>query len=651
MGGLDIPKNRQVVMLDNHQRYSTASVIGSYRDMRVAADKLLGRAHYSTVAEAEGAFIKMREGHLTDYSAGYQVLKSTWIPAGETRTLQGKEYPGPVSIVTKWKIRELSNCPIGADELSKTRNSDGQNNFTLTPNKKQSNRQSNAKETKTMNAKLRKLLVTRGLTVEATDAEAWRYFHDLDESARAEITNEATADPAPDPAATPSAGESRGERGEIINPTLEILADPVAEERVRAAEIRNMGRRYDCLDELTPFIDDGSTVDQARAKALEIVDQKRTAQPEPTPGFTSAVLVADGRDKFRAAAQDALMVRAGIADDTDQLTPGHDELTGYGLVEVARMALAQANQPSHGNPLEMVGRALTTSDFPILLANVANKSLAQGFEAAEETWQKCFATGSVNDFKIHTQVRVSETDDLEEVKENGEYKRGGQTEAKEEYQIATYGKLFAISRQAIINDDLGALTTIPQGHGEAASRKVGDVAWAVFVANAVMGDGVALFHATHGNLGAAGLPSVKTLGEAIKLMKSQKDIKGLRRLNLRPNYFIAPVNLEGYSEQYFTTIIDQAADITGVNNPYAGKYFERIYEPRLDDASAITWYLAARKGKTVRVNFLYGKNTPYMEVKKGWDVDGFESKIRIDVGAMAEDWRGLIKNAGASLPA
>ncbi len=645
MTGCQMPKARQVVLLDNHQRYDTASVIGSYRDMRLAGGKLLGRVHYSTVPEAEGAYIKMREGHLTDYSVGYQVLKSVWVPAGESKTVKGREYAGPVSVVTKWKVRELSNCPIGADEKAKTRG-DGpaaaDNNFN-NPKLKDARIQP-LKENK-MNAKLRKLLEARGLESTATDAEAWRFYEDLDSQVRSELINLAAVPEAvkDDPKPAADAGQRRDPLpvpGVIVE-----LTDPVADERARAGEIRAMGRSYDCLDEIEAFITDGSTVDQARAKVLEVVAERGKTQPAPEAGFSPVRVVADERDKFRSAALDALLVRA---DQTpEKIAPGADELTGYSMVEMARMALRFANQPTAGSSLEMVGRALTGSDFPILLSNVANKSLFAGFESAEETWPEIFASGTVTDFKTQTSARASETDDLDEIPEEGEFKYGSQTEAKEEYSIATYGKLYSISRQAIINDDLGALTTVPRNHGEAAARKIGDVGYAVLTANAAMGDGTALFHADHSNLGTGGALAAVKLAEMIKLMKLQKDLKGKRRLNIRPRFFLAPVALEGSAEQFFTSVIDPGKAINGVNNPYAGKYFTRVYEPRLDDDSATAYYILGAQGKTVTIFFLNGKQAPYMETRQGWNVDGVEYKVRIDAGAKALDWKALVKNAGA----
>lgn len=368
------------------------------------------------------------------------------------------------------------------------------------------------------------------------------------------------------------------------------------------------------------------------------------------PSFISK----DERDKFRAAAADAMLLRA--CRRVKNPAPGSKDLMGFSLSELARESLRTAGLPVHGGTLEMVGRALsnplqtrsaTSSDFPAILANVANKSLFEGYETQEETWRVWVEPGFAADFKPHTLVRASETDDLDEVLEGDEYKHGSMSDEKETFKIATYGKLFRVSRQAIINDDLGALTDIPKKHGEAAARKIGDVVYAVLTANSAMGDGVALFDAEHSNIGTGGLVSETTMAEGIKLMGLQKDLQGLSNLNIRSQFFIAPVTLEGSAEVFFNSAQFAGDNIAATRaNPYAGARFTRVYEPRLDADSTKAWYLAGPRGKTIKVFFLNGNEEPYIESREGWTVDGAEFKVRIDAAAKAVDWRALIKNEG-----
>jgi hypothetical protein len=61
------------------------------------------------------------------------------------------------------------------------------------------------------------------------------------------------------------------------------------------------------------------------------------------------------------------------------------------------------------------------------------------------------------------------------------------------------------------------------------------------------------------------------------------------------------------------------------------------------------WYLIAdpMQTDTVEVTYLDGVETPFMDQREGWNVDGAEFKVRIDAGVKALHWRGLYKNAGA----
>ena len=137
MSGAELPKNKQVPLLDTHYRWDTASVLGSYREIITADDQLLGRAFFSTVEEAESPWIKVKEGHLTDFSVGYRTVKSAsvMIPAGEKAKVKGREFTAgperPLVIRTRWSLKELSVVPIGADDRAKAR-SDGDEKTTET---------------------------------------------------------------------------------------------------------------------------------------------------------------------------------------------------------------------------------------------------------------------------------------------------------------------------------------------------------------------------------------------------------------------------------------------------------------------------------------------------------------------------------------
>jgi len=621
--GVEMPGSRQVPLLDTHRRFDTANVVGSIRGLKKDGDVLVGRAHFSGVADVDSIWQKVREGHLTDFSAGYRPIDSQWVPEGESYEFKGRSFAGPVRVTKRWRIREGSIVPIGADELAKARSANTNNK--LKPEGGQN-----------MNKKLREFLIKRGLAEDATEAEAWAFLETLD--VRAEGAPKKDEPPKDD---APKVDLDK------------IRAEAKGEELTRIREIDALGKRFDNVKLAESLIVEEKTIDEAYRAFVDFLDKQRE---DDFSHYKPATVTEDAQDKFRAAATDSLLMR-GDVEKIEKPAAGSADLIGFSLRELARESLRVAGLPTGGNVMEMVGRALSTGDLPYILANVANKALFSGWDTASETWRTWVATDQVSDFKTHSMPRASEISDLEEIPESGEYRYGKITEAQEQYSIAKYGKLFAITRETIINDDLGALTRIPAMHGEAANRKVADVVYAVLTANAAMGDGTALFHADHGNFvdnGSGAPPGQATIAEMIRAMKVQKDLQGLRRLNIQPKFVIMPVALEGAAEVFFQTIQFADSDTIATDsslaatrkNIYVGNYFTRVYEPRLDDDDAAAWYGAGPKGKTVVAFFLNGVQTPYLEQRQGWSVDGTEYKVRIECGAKAVDWKALYFNDG-----
>ena len=624
MSGCEIPADGSIPLTIQHEN-SASAVIGSYRDMKIEGDELVGRVYFSEASDAEPYWIKVKEKHLKRFSIVYSAVdrESVYIAENQTATVNGKTYTGPLLVTKKWKPKALGLVIFGADERAQARGE-----F-----------QDNHKEEITMDPKIRKFLERNGLPVTATEEEAQAFLE------RAEP-------PKPAVPAVPAAATA--------SPDLDkIRAEATGKERERIREIDALLTRYECQDLARDLIvgkDDKvpTLADAQRA----VLDKLQAKAKETTPAFSGIRMGADEKEKFRAAANDALILRAGMEVKTP--APGAQDLRGYTLVEMARECLRIAGITHHGQTKEMVGRALTSSDFPYILANLATKSMQLAWDAVSETWQTWCGVGSVSDFKTYYDNALSEHDDLEEVPNSGEIKIGSFTEKiPETYHAVTYAKKFAITRVMIINDDLGALTAMPAKRAEAAGRKIADVAYAVIIANGNMGDGHPIFSGTyHENDAVSGFmaaPGITNLAEGIRAMGVQKDIKGLRRLNISPVFFLAPKALQGVAEVFFKSdkFADYAATVaidaisTTRAPPYPGTYFPRVYEPRLDDDDAAAWYLMGPKGRTVKVVFLNGIQAPLMEMRQpGFTIEGMEYVVSIDAGAYATDYRAMYRNEG-----
>lgn len=415
------------------------------------------------------------------------------------------------------------------------------------------------------------------------------------------------------------------------------LQKAMEQERKRTSEITALFRDFD-VEGADEAIVMGVSVDEARAM---VMDQLRARNK----GVSVTMGEAES-DKFRAAAQDAVLMAAGIP--VADAAPGAQELRGHSMVELAREALQREGlKANFGDNMELARQAInSTSTFPAIMANLANKSVMVGFNEAETTYQIWAGKGSNRDFKEAARVALSEAGNLELVPEGGQFQQDFLGEASARTKVATYGKLFSLTRQAIINDDLGLFSKIATKYGSAAKRLVNKMVYAQLTGNVKMQDNIALFDTKHGNVAGTGEAlSVKAIAKAITAMRRQKGITGDATLNITPKYLVVPPELEMVAYQ----IVNSTAAVDGVNsgvvNPYKGR-FVVVADAELTDPDA--WYLVADASQhdTIEVTYLNGVETPRLETRQGFDVDGIEYKVAFDCGVSALDFRGVFKNAG-----
>lgn len=423
-----------------------------------------------------------------------------------------------------------------------------------------------------------------------------------------------------------------------------IKSEALATERKRITEIKKMCRSVALDDEVSDgMIERGISIDDARKETLEAL-AKRTDKP----GVTSRMDIETIRDETETRSE--LMSEAILhrANPGSKLSDGARQYAGMTMVDVCRDILESAGTKTRGmDRMQIATRAFQgTSDFTNVLANVANKSLRKAYDAAPRTFTSWARQATAADFKTISRVSLSDAPALTKVDANGEYTRGTVTDGKETYELATYGKIVGITRQAIINDDLSAFTRIPGMLAVAAANIESDIVYGILTANAALADSVALFHATHANLTGTGtVISVDSLTIGRKLIRVQKTPK-LAPMNLAPRFLIVPAALETVAWQFTAPPIFPTAPSSA--NPFMGELVT-VVEARLDAASATAWYLAADTSQidTVEYCYLEGQNGAYIETRQGFDVDGMEIKVRSDFAAKALDYRGLYKNVGA----
>ncbi|WP_022949528.1 ClpP-like prohead protease/major capsid protein fusion protein [Methylohalobius crimeensis] len=440
------------------------------------------------------------------------------------------------------------------------------------------------------------------------------------------------------------------------NPPLDpeqIRAEAIRAETKRRSDIKAKFQgpflAWEGVPELMDACLDDPNCDARTAGERLLAHLAKDAEPIQGRHFSAGL---DARDKFKLGAGASLRARAGLLTPDDRNDLKGNQFRGYTLKELARAALEMGGeQTGHLSKMDLVAAAFThtTSDFPSLLMDVAEKSMLKGYEEAEETFQLWTSRGELPDFKPANRVGLENFPALVQVDEGAEYTYATVGERKETIQLATYGRMFSITRQAIINDDLQAFTTIPRKMGNAAIRTVGNLVYAVLTSNPVMSDGVALFHANHGNLLSAAAITTASVDALRVAMATQQDAVGAN-LNIGLRYLIVPKALEGTARVVRDSQYEVGASSRNntVPNMVRGT-FEIVSDARLDADSATAWYAAANQviHDVIEVAYLDGQDRPYLDQQMGWTVDGTEFKVRIDAGVKALEWRTLAKNPGA----
>ncbi|KAF1697983.1 peptidase [Pseudoxanthomonas jiangsuensis] len=428
-----------------------------------------------------------------------------------------------------------------------------------------------------------------------------------------------------------------------------LAVDPLAQLRQRNADIRALAEPHFGDAQVRAYVDNiiaeanpAVTADAVGRQILAML----AAGAQPIAGNTVVTAGADQRDNTRAAMLNAIEARAGTAQ-ADSANP----YRGHTMSELARECVLAAGVDVRGRDrMEVVGLSFThsSSDFPGLLGEAGRKAVLRGYEEAEEQIDQFTRAVSVPDFKPTNLVGLGAFSDLLVVPEGGEFKYGTFSEQSQAMQIVTYGRLFSITRQAIINDDLGIFNEVPRKLGQAARRTIAKAVFNLINSNPVLADGKTLFHADHGNLLTGAAISTTSVDAMRVAMGSQKGPDG-HRIRVPMKALLTPLALGGLAR----TVRESQFEVSGSKNlttpNIVRNTFDVIDDGRLDDVSATAWYGVANPAFVdgIVIGYLNGNQTPYLEQEEGFTVDGVAWKVRLDAAPAIADYRGIYKNPGA----
>ena len=296
--------------------------------------------------------------------------------------------------------------------------------------------------------------------------------------------------------------------------------------------------------------------------------------------------------------------------------------------------------------------AMTTSDFPILLRNALSRVLEHGFERAETTYEKIIKPVPHPDFRPYSSVEIQSVPASvwKSLVEGGETGAFTLSENGEVSKLESKGAKFAITRQMLVNDDLGAFTGLVSDFAESAKYHINQCVYEFLEArgayqNYALKDGKALFHADHANLltGAPSKLGEAGLSKARLAMLRQKDWRG-EKIRVTPKFLIVPPELlDAANQLMISSATLELNKNAGVANVYQAAY-SVISDTEIEDKDA--WYLASERCVNVGYLSQNGGIKPIIELSKQSLVDGLEYTGVLDFIVYANRYQNLVKNAG-----
>lgn len=410
-------------------------------------------------------------------------------------------------------------------------------------------------------------------------------------------------------------------------------------------EIRSIARTAG-LDQswIDRQIDADANLDAVRSAALTAMSERSSAAGSIRS--TGAVITNDHTDPvaIRSAMADALAHR--LAPAAVKLEGPALQFRGHRVLDmVGDLAAARGERINLRDQDALLQRAVgahSTSDFPLLLADAANKSLLANYQVAAPTYRKWASRKPFSDFRDHSFLRLGDFPSFKEINEGGEVKYGSISENAEKIRAKEYATGIAIGRRALINDDLSALSDFSSMIATRAAADENKKAYAVLATNAALSDTVALFHATHANLASS--PSTidgTNVALAVAQLRGQKSLDGLA-LNLQPAYLVVGPAKEVAARQLLAAVVaTKASDV----NVWSG-FAELIVDANI---TGNEWYLFAAPGVAPAVIYGYvaGSEGPQVRTERDFDTQAIKVAASLDFAVGAIDFRGAVKNAGA----
>jgi hypothetical protein len=613
LAGVEVPRQDLPIL----RQHDPERIVGHTASIEITPQRIRASGIISGTGDAAQEVIGLADnGFPWQASIGASVQRLEFVDRDQTVKVNGKSFTGPLYVVRASVLGEISFVPMGADSATSASVSANREN--------------------PMN--FEQWLAARGFNsadLNEVQKAALRSAFEAEQEA-AKVKPLETKKPEPDP--------------------VEALRAKLAAETARVTAIQAAGKKYDV---------DGAKIDAAvrdgtDAKDFEL-DALRAARASVQFNTGAGRPTADNPRVIEAAlAQAGRLEGAEKHFDAQTMQAAHDRYKGrLGLQELLlNAAMANGYHGSHNfkaNHRDIIKAAFSGADINGILSNTANKFLLMGYMSVEQTLFAIAAKKNASDFKEMTSYRMTGAFQYELIGPGGEIPHGKASEQSFTNKVDTYGVMFAVTRQDQINDDLGALTALPQRIGRGAGLKVNDVGWTAFLDNSTF------FTSGNNNYfeGAATNLQASSLKTAVQKFRKLTDPDG-KPLGVEPRILLVPPEEEQTADELYTSgnyNTGGAATTAQVpnRNTHAGKYRPAVSAYLSNTSytgySTTGWYLLAdpMDEPVIELAYLNGVESPTVETADAdFNVLGIQMRGYHDFGVRKQSHRGGVKSKGAA---
>ena len=573
LSGLTWREDNAVPILCQHKTYSIDAICGQGTKVSHDGKTLTIDADFMPVSQdAKKVYDLAKAGFKFQASVGVSASDVIFIDANQSYKLNGAEVKGECYIVRAGVLNEVSIVPLGADGSTQT-----------------------------------------AIAAAATQGKGGA-MPDNKNNAESKVIDTATVE------ATQTA------------------------ERERIASVIAVCKGHD--DIMAQAVNEGWTAEKAELaclKAEKAAAEQTKKENEIRAGRPEAPAIVDLRASAPKDAKTvvaAACMGAAMSDSKLEKTCKGVDLDAAHDLGITRLsdifaAFGFVYRPGDIAGMEKALRAaFSSADIPNVLSDVAHKFVLAGFGAVGDEWRQISRAIPVVDFKAVKGVRLVMGGLLKSLAKGGELKHVDLSDEARSVQAATKGSIVGITREDLINDDLGVLALIPERFGQMAGRTINK-------------DVFGALSTTASDYGAntSGALAVATLATAYGLALAIKDANGdpigaiPNRILCSPANFVTARNI--YQSQF---IVSGASSKTPANNEMCG-LLEAVTSPFL---SGTKYWLFNDAFPLVDVAFLNGNQAPVVETANAdFHQLGIEMRCYFDYGASAGELKAAVYSTGA----